>query len=68
MQIGDLVKPSPKLLFNLIGVIINIRDGERISLFDGEPYPTVYYTVHWQNGVVNNGYQVGDLEVISENR
>ena len=67
MKVGDLVK-APKLLLDLIGVVINIRDGERASLITGKPRPTIYYTVHWQNGVINNGYQDGDLEVISESR
>lgn len=68
MQVGDLVKPSARHLFDLIGVIINIRDGERRSLFDGAPIPTVYYTVHWQNGVTNIQYEENDLVVLNASR
>ena len=67
MKVGDLVK-APRYLIDLIGIITNIRDGERVSLITGDPCPTVYYTVYWQNGVINNSYQDGDLEVISESR
>jgi len=55
MKVGDLVKLIHSL-YGGYGIITNIRDWPNSS--------SIWYTVHWQNGVTRETYEADELEAV----